>query len=161
MAKKTSNPFQSPISGDDSCSQEKIMKRNELIDKYYVNSYSSLSPKQVAKYLKKPFKGWSNVNVKIISEYDEDNEEKYFIGVFGDRLETTEEKDARIRSIIIKWLRDYEDFLRKLMFYKSSMGKAQVKEILKKKWIIWSGYPESTPEFKKAIKEEREKFEKD
>lgn len=161
MAKKTTNPFQSPLVGDDSFSQDKIMKRNELINKYWIDPNNYPSPKKIAGFLRAGNKGWSNVHVEIMISYVENNIEDYYIGVFGDRPETSAETKERLRSIVVKWLRDYEDFLRKLMFYKSSMGKAQVQEILKRKWLVWDGYPESTTEFKKAIKAERAQFEKD
>lgn len=158
--KQTANPYKSNVVGDDSMSEDRIMKRGEVIARKWINPNRPPKPEEISKWLNKVPKQWSNVYVTTAVEENEDNLDEDYIVLIGDRLETNAERDERLNIIVLQWQKDYEDFLRKTMFYKSEMGKAQIREIKRKKLGgIWNGYPESTPEFKKELASERRKYE--
>jgi hypothetical protein len=151
-AKKLPDPYVSPIAGSNSYSRDKIVLTNKLIGKYWINPNKHSTAEQISKWLSKIPKGWENVHVEPI--YDVDDEggvESRYIGLYGDRLETPAEHKERLKNIIREWKRNYESMLRSLMFFKSPLGMAQIVEILRGEDPVWSGYPESTKEFKQAL----------
>lgn len=151
-AKKLPDPYVSPIGGDNSHSRGKIMRKRVLLDKHWINPNSPPTPAQIAKWLNKSRKGWQNIVVEPFYEVDDEGGiESRYIGIYGDRLETPAEHKERLKNIVRDWKRNYESMLRSLMFFKSPTGMAQIVEILRGEYPVWSGYPESTKEFKQAL----------
>ena len=109
------------------------------------------------KTIKKKAKQAKNTKVKC---FQSDSDYDGYIAVTKQGLESPQEHAMRIDRIILDWRRNYEQFLIRYMFFLSPLGKAQIKEVLKRSKVpIWNGYPGSDDNFKRKVREIRKKFE--
>jgi hypothetical protein len=116
-------------------SQEKIMLHGKTIATQMTSGNTKLTLQGLITWLSDlNTDGWTNIRVTSHTEPGtEDQLEREYITVRGDRLETDAEFKKRQESIISKWQFDYEQFLLKKNYYENTdLGKAQIAEVEKK-----------------------------
>lgn len=167
MKKKSVNPYTSSVGGINENSDKPILRKNEIAAEMYFSGNEKVAPEAVTKWVadetkKAKEKGYKNLRIEPYQhDADDDNLESNYLRLRGDRMETENECRQRVGHVVGKWQRDYEEFLRRLMFYRSDMGQAQINEVKKaNQRPIWSGYPGSPKSFIDAVAEERRQLEK-
>lgn len=128
-----SNPYRSPIVGDNSNNNQRILVET-TVESFYFDPNRPPEPEKLSAWItatlrKAKKQGFSDIYVRIDEDPgDENNLLSYFLCICGNRLETDKEFEERMQNLRRTWLATYEAFERQRKYYESEQGKAEILE---------------------------------
>ncbi len=122
---------------DTESSEERIMLHGKELARIMVDGNDKVTPDKLIAWInKQDTTGWTNLRIKAVATPFEPyvELEHTYVVIVGDRMETDKEYQARLESVVSKWQREYEEFLRNKDFYENNpVGQARLEYIEAKK----------------------------